>query len=381
MSPSENTRKIWTKELVQHHAQAAVAVEFYTLPFYITALCSIKEEHCEAVNIIRSVIIEEMLHLQLAANLCLALDTVPNFKAPQYGSDLPYICPHNPETGECGFLNATLGPLDSTTLNTMLDIETPEQSQLRHIMDHTFPKYPYQSIGEMYDALIFGINKVGVQSFSWKTDHQQSHWGKQNFCQIIDSYSAAQDAVQAIVNQGEGHIFNKHLSPPPWTEKDFPVPPYYRFTSASESENTHHGYSHFGRFIKIKNSRLPDSYTGKEQPDHPANKSLQKNFFHLILMLETLWRDSGANIGGSDVLQTVISGVIQEIINNTRNCWKAGITPHWFGLPFVDLQQKKSYNRSFLLKKKKGRQNNVVPRHLISRKNRKSSCTQSKKQV
>uniref|UniRef100_UPI004057B173 ferritin-like domain-containing protein n=1 Tax=Candidatus Electrothrix sp. TaxID=2170559 RepID=UPI004057B173 len=340
MNTSKNIEKKWTKELVQQLAQAAVAVEFYTLPFYITAICSIKEEHCEAVEIIRSVIIEEMLHLQLAANLCLALDTIPNFTSPQYGSDIPYLCPYNQETGECGFLNATLGPFNNNTLNTMLDIETPEQGQLRQTMDHTLPQYPYHSIGEMYDALIFGINQVGTHQFSWNTEYQQRHWEKQNFHQIIGSYPAAQDAVQAIINQGEGHIFNSNLGSPPWTEHDFPVPPYYRFTPTPGTEDIHNGYSHFGRFIKIKNSRLPESYTGKDQPDHPENKLLQQNFFQLILMLETLWRNGGANMGGSDVLQTVISGIMQEIINNTRNCWQAGIIPHWLGLPFVNLQPK-----------------------------------------
>ncbi|MCI5210261.1 MAG: hypothetical protein D3910_16045 [Candidatus Electrothrix sp. ATG2] len=330
--------KKWTKELVQEHAQAAVAVEFYTLPFYITAMCSVKEEYCEAVQIIHSVIVEEMLHLQLAANLCLALDTAPNFKPPQYGSDIPYICPYNPESGECAFLNATLGPLNDTTLNTMLDIETPEQTQLRQDLDHTFPQYPYHSIGEMYDALIFGINSVGVNQFRWNSEHQQCHWEKQNFHQIIDSYPKAQDAVQAIVNQGEGYILSEDHEPPPWTEKSFPIPPYYRFASDPQAPGSHNGYSHFGRFLKIKNEGIPDSYTGIEQPDHPTNKPLQQNFFQLILMLETLWRDGGANIGGSNVLRTVIAGIMQEIFANTRACWKAGVTPHWFGLPFVELQ-------------------------------------------
>ncbi|WPD24458.1 MAG: ferritin-like domain-containing protein [Candidatus Electrothrix scaldis] len=336
---ASGTAKIWTKELVQAHAQAAVAVEFYTLPFYITALCSIKEEQCEAVQIIHSVIMEEMLHLQLAANLCLALDTVPNFKPPQYGSDIPYICPYNPETGECCFLNATLGPMNDTTLDTMLDIETPEQAQLRKDVNHTQPKYPYHSIGEMYDALVVGINRVGTKQFSWDTKYQQSQWDKQNFCQTIDSYQKAQDAIQAIVNQGEGHLFNEDLAPPPWTEKNFPVPPYYRFASNPEGPNPYNGYSHFGRFIRIKNKELPESYTGRDEPDHPVNKPLQKNFFQLILMLETLWRDGGTNVGGSDVLRTVITGVMQEIFTNTRACWQAGVTPHWFGLPFVELRQ------------------------------------------
>lgn len=332
--------KEWTKELVQRHAQAAVAVEFYTLPFYITALCSIKEEYSEAVQIIRSVITEEMLHLQLAANLCLALDTVPDFKPPQYGSDIPYIRPYNCETGECSFLNASLGPLNDTTLNTMLDIETPEQSQLRQEIDHSRPKYPYHSIGEMYDALIVGIKRVGIKEFSWNSDYQQCNWGRQKFCQIIESYSDARDAVQAIVNQGEGHVFSEDLAPPPWTEKNFPLPPYYRLVNSPEAAESHNGYSHFGRFLKIKNNGLPDTYTGEDQPEHPVNKPLQKNFFQLILMLETLWRDGGDNLGGSDVLQTVIAGVMREIFANTRDCWKAGIVPHWFGLPFVELQQR-----------------------------------------
>ncbi|MCI5157898.1 MAG: hypothetical protein D3906_05555 [Candidatus Electrothrix sp. AUS1_2] len=333
------TAKTWTKKLVQAHAQAAVAVEFYTLPFYITAMCSVREEQCEAVEILRSVIMEEMLHLQLAANLCLALDTAPNFKAPQYGSDIPYICPYNPETGECGFLNAALGPLDDATLDTMLDIEIPEQAQLRKDINHTQPQYPYHSIGEMYDALIVGINRVGAGQFSWNTEYQQNPWGKQTFCQIIDSPRTARDAVQAIVNQGEGHIFSENLAPPPWTEKNFPIPPYYRFVSDPEKSDPHNRYSHFGRFIKIKNKGLPDIHTGRDEPDHPTNKLLQKNFFQLILMLETLWRDGGANVGGSDVLRTVIAGVMQEIFTDTRACWQAGVIPHWSGLPFVELQQ------------------------------------------
>jgi hypothetical protein len=332
----DKSRK-WTKELVQEYAQAVVAIEFYTLPFYITATSSIKEPDSDAGRIIQSVIVEEMLHLQLAANLCLALDTAPNFKPPQYGSDIPYICPYDPETGDCGFLNAALGPLDDETINTMLDIETPEQMQTRQSVDHTFPRYPYKSIGEMYDALIFGINQVGVDNFSWTTRNQQKNWEEQTFTQVISNYARARDAVQGIVNQGEGHILNESMGPPPWTEKHFPIPPYYRLSHDPDDPEPYNGYSHFGRFLKIKNSILPDIYTGTDQPDHPVNKPLQQNFFQLIIMLETLWSNGGVNVGGGDVLSTVIAGVMKELLSNTGDCWKAGVIPHWFGLPFVEL--------------------------------------------
>ena len=76
------SQKAWTKQLVQEHAQAAAAVELYTLPLYITAMASIRDTGSEASRIIFSVAVEEMLHLQLAANLCAALDTSPNFRPP-----------------------------------------------------------------------------------------------------------------------------------------------------------------------------------------------------------------------------------------------------------------------------------------------------------
>jgi rubrerythrin len=331
------TSTSWTKELVQQHARAAVAVEFYTVPFYITAMASIIDHDSDTCKIIQSVIVEEILHLQTAANLCLALDTTPEFKPPQYGSDFPYISPYDPETGDRGFLNGALGPLNDETLNTMLDIETPEQIQIRQAVDHTIPQYPYNSIGEMYDALIFGINQVGVECFSWTRKNQQEHWEKQTFAQIIISYAQARDAIQGIVNQGEGHILNEKMAPPPWTEKNFPIPPYYRLLNEPEDPEPLNGYSHFGRFIQIKNNTLPDIYTGTDQPDHPVNRALQKNFFQLIMMLEVLWSNDGVNVGGSDVLWTVIMGAVQEIFSNTRDCWKAGVVPHWFGLPFVEL--------------------------------------------
>jgi hypothetical protein len=196
-----------------------VTVEFYTLPLYITAMGSVKEEDSCAVQIIHSVVVEEMLHLQLAANLCRALDTMPNFTPPQYGADLPYISSYDRETGDRGVLNAALGPLDDERLNTMLDIEMPEQIQLRQTISHTTPNYPYNSIGEMYDALIVGINKVGTGEFSWTTELQQQHWEDQNFSQIISSYSCAQDAAQAIVNQGGGQHLQRGHGPTALDEK------------------------------------------------------------------------------------------------------------------------------------------------------------------
>ena len=86
-----STTKTWTKPLAQDYAQTAIAVELYTLPFYLTALTSITDTSHNAYKSILSICIEEMLHLELAANLCIALDTQPKFNAPQYGTPIPYL--------------------------------------------------------------------------------------------------------------------------------------------------------------------------------------------------------------------------------------------------------------------------------------------------
>jgi hypothetical protein len=329
MTSPENP-KIWTKKLVQEHAQAVAAVELYTLPLYISALTSVKNPKDTACAVVLSVAVEEMLHLQVAANLCLALDTLPNLKPPQYGTDVPYLKPYDPETGERGFLNAVIGPLDDETLNTMLDIENPEEVPIRQTLDHSSPQYPYSSIGEMYDALLVGIQQVGVDRFSWTTRHQQAQWGKQQFPQIITHYTEAHQAVQAVTSQGEGYILGEVLQAPPWTEKDFPIPEEYRLLNDPKDPAPYNGYAHFGRFLKLKLSPLPEIYTGIERPQDPIHKPLQENFFQLILMLETLWTNGGANLGGNAVLWAGIQGIMHRLLGNARACWQAGVIPNWF---------------------------------------------------
>ncbi|MCI5146794.1 MAG: hypothetical protein D3923_15035 [Candidatus Electrothrix sp. AR3] len=324
------TPKKWTTELVQQHAQVAVAVELYTLPFYITAMTSVRDTDSEPYKIIRSVLVEEMLHLQLTANLCLALDTVPDFRPPQYSLDIPYFKSYDPETGDQGIFNVSLGPLNSDILNTMLDIETPEDLWVRQNVDHSMSCFPYNSIGEMYDALIIGISHVGANCFSWTTKHQQEHWPAQDFPQIISNYSDAQQAIQALVHQGEGHVFNENLSPPPWTEKNFIIPSHYQLKNDPFDPAPYNKYAHFGRFIQIKNNTLPHIYTGFDEPQHMTNKTLQQNFYKLLIMLETLWEDGSVGVDSSEALWKEIMIISSRLIPNAQACWQAEVIPNWF---------------------------------------------------
>ena len=81
---------IATVEDLRQHLQWAIELEHSTLPPYLTALYSIKDgTNQEAVEVIHSVFIEEMLHLTLAANILNAVGGAPNL-------DYPGIMPSYP---------------------------------------------------------------------------------------------------------------------------------------------------------------------------------------------------------------------------------------------------------------------------------------------
>ncbi len=344
------TTKTWTKELVQEHAKAAVMVEMYTLPFYLTVLSSIKYSDPDKKDpdyySILSICIEEMLHLQLAANLCIALDTQPIFTEPKYdGTPIPYLDPKNPTTGHYKLINVKLDSLNETTLDLMLDIETPSGlEEERHPEDgaratihrsedtlqekwnmehHTTPQYPYNSIGEMYEALVTGIKVVGENQFSWKTTNQQALWPKETekFTQIIASFEEAEDAIKTISLQGEGTTSN---------EGSYAIPPNYRLEGENYDSSSLNEYSHYERLLQIRNkvktldNKFPEVYTttdassSKDQQD--ALQALQSSFASLLTDLESMWNKGSEANFWHDMF---------NLLPAAENCWKAGVVPKW----------------------------------------------------
>ena len=348
-----NFTKTWTKELVQEHAKAAVMVEVYTLPFYLTVLSSIKDKEYSGYRSILSICIEEMLHLQLAANLCIALDTQPIFTAPKYdGTPIPYLDPKNPTTGHHKLINVTLDALNETTLDLMLDIETPSgleeerhpeegvRAKIHRAEDtlearwnmtyHITPQYPYNTIGEMYEALVTGIKVVGEDQFSWKTTNQQSVWLKEPFKQIIASFEDVENAIKTISLQGEGTTAD---------EDSYVIPPNYRLEGDDLDSGSLSEYSHYERLVEIRNRersldhKFPDVYTttnglpSKEQIEaqQKALQELQSGFANLLTDLDSMW-NKGKVPNDSDVnFWKDMCG----LLSTAEDCWKAGVVPKW----------------------------------------------------
>ncbi|MFL6862093.1 MAG: ferritin-like domain-containing protein, partial [Allosphingosinicella sp.] len=174
-------------------AQAAIDVELFTIPLYMTSLYSIEGMHQingagnelylgrlwpgaktsyftetaksepgwgnkEAYNIIFSVFIQEMLHLQMAANMASVVGATPDFTSAAlqderhgwtcYGPDktiIPNIIDLKDTVNEDLAVNT--GPLDAERIRLFLAIEQPEadaKAAIKHdkLPDY-FPKAPF----------------------------------------------------------------------------------------------------------------------------------------------------------------------------------------------------------------------------------------------
>ncbi|MFD0200211.1 MULTISPECIES: ferritin-like domain-containing protein [Saccharothrix] len=162
-------------------AQAAVNVELFTIPLYLSAMTSIQGMHQitgakqdyyrgrlwpgpaptaepktaneRAVNIIFSVFIEEMLHLQMAANLASCLGVKPCFTSPLlqndhhgwecYGPDkttIPHILDLT-DTVPWPHVTVDIAEVSEAQLDLFEAIEQPEEHAKDNIKPEARPKY------------------------------------------------------------------------------------------------------------------------------------------------------------------------------------------------------------------------------------------------
>ena len=129
--------------------QSAVDVELFTIPLYMTALYSLQGTYAApspgpnlwpglrpfatvttfnqlAYDVIFSVYVQEMLHLQLAGNLASAMGVAPKMNAPTYdGTTVPCIGDLKDMPGYED-VRVVLGPVDRNQVRLFLAIENPD---------------------------------------------------------------------------------------------------------------------------------------------------------------------------------------------------------------------------------------------------------------
>src|SRR3954454_2032405 len=78
--PAEEHDIAWLHESLQW----AVELEFATIPIYLSGMWSLKDQSGEVFDLIKSVVMEEMLHLGFACIMLVGIDGTPQIIAPVY---------------------------------------------------------------------------------------------------------------------------------------------------------------------------------------------------------------------------------------------------------------------------------------------------------
>jgi hypothetical protein len=112
---------IKTVDDLKYFLKLAIQLEHATIPPYLTALYSLKPgTNSDAAHVIRTVAVEEMLHLTLAANMTNAIGGQPDLTADDFVPEYPAYLPD----GEKDF-QVNIEKFSHEAISTFLKIERP----------------------------------------------------------------------------------------------------------------------------------------------------------------------------------------------------------------------------------------------------------------
>ncbi len=217
-------KRITTVDELHRHLHAALQLEHATIPPYLTALYSIVPgTNGEACRILRAIVVEEMLHLTLAANLMNAVGGQADLTTPDFMPAYPAYLPDGESDFEVG-----LQRFSKAAVETFLKIERPAgtetagtsptvkrrraKTSLRAARVADDSDEHFFSIGEFYAAIgqglgdlqeLLGPEKLFCGDPAKQMDSGYYYSGGGGLTKVTD-LSSAQAAIRLISEQGEG---------------------------------------------------------------------------------------------------------------------------------------------------------------------------------
>jgi hypothetical protein len=221
---------------VRQSLQRAVKLEHATIPVYLYALYSLDAaKNPEIASIIRSVVVEEMLHMVLACNVLNAIGGSPVINTPDFIPDYPGPLPGGVQSQ----LTVQLAPFSKDQLQTFLTIEEPE-----HPIN--FPTAMAETdiitIGQFYAAISAALAVLSNSVFVSPPRNQVGP-DLMHEAVVVTDVISAQRAIRTIVDQGEG-------------------------TSTSPEEVVGGKYAHYYRYMQIQKGHLLVLTPGGTDPEH-----------------------------------------------------------------------------------------------------------------
>jgi hypothetical protein len=186
------------------YLQSAIELEHSTIPPYLQALYSIiRGKNKIVADLIRSVVIEEMLHMTIAANVLNAIGGQPAINTPTFIPLYPGPLPMNVHGG----LQVGLAPFSKPLLETVfMEIEAPENPTHFPVAMALPAAAGFATIGLFYAAIIDKLKQWGDGVFTGDPKRQvvDDTWFPADQLFEIRDVNSAVRGLSIIVNQGEG---------------------------------------------------------------------------------------------------------------------------------------------------------------------------------
>jgi hypothetical protein len=191
--------RIETIESLRAHLQIAIQLEHATIPAYLCGLYTIRDgTNAEAARVIHGVVMEEMLHMALAANVLNAIGGAPSVNHPKFVPSYPAKLPNSD-----GHLDIHLAKFSRDTVKTFQAIERPARHDARAQADR------YHTIGQFYKAITEGLERFcrKDQHFTGDPARQvgpEAYYGGGGALVRVTGLDSALAALRVIVEEGEG---------------------------------------------------------------------------------------------------------------------------------------------------------------------------------
>lgn len=236
--------------------QQAIELEHATIPPYLCAFYTIKPgTNVEVAGLIRSVVIEEMLHMAQIANLLVSLGGSPQIGNPGFVPNYPGPLPGGLLAG----LSVRLRRCSIAQIrDVFMAIEQPAKTiepvnaQAKSGNPVDVERY---TIGWFYDEIersLVDLSGTGQISFG-NAEHQVSDWTGTGKLFVITNLKQARAAIREIKRQGEGAT---PLNP---NDGDRELAHYYKFSEIVAGRRIvvdKGGYSYTGESIPFDESSI-----------------------------------------------------------------------------------------------------------------------------
>ena len=186
------------------YLQSAIELEHSTIPPYLTAMFSLRTgTNTQIAENIREIVVEEMLHMTIAANILIAIGGSPSINQPDFVPKYPGPLPMNIGDLTVGIEAFSIGLVKGT----FMDIEEPENPIPVKVSAEATAAVEFATIGEFYDAIKEQIKVLGPKIFVQPCAPPQvvdANWFSADRLFTITGVGTACRAIDLIKLEGEG---------------------------------------------------------------------------------------------------------------------------------------------------------------------------------